>query len=358
MNYNKLNLLLIPGFICCAISSTSNANTPVLSDFDYYRTAPHSSSEVDESNSFLAKKMASVIPDIIMTQDRNVLNLLKIATNAFDPKNILDLSLRKYDVALPYWVARTDISIDVQKGSKTTFDIETIQPLYQTNATKRNTCFIQARWGRRNSDDTVNIGFGYRRLLVDESWLFGANVFYDTTLKAYHKRIGVGVEAIGKYVTFRGNYYKGVSDERTISHESDFVITEKALNGYDVGVEMPLPKMPWAHIRFDHYRWKGHKFSDVHGYTVRLHCNLTKNLHLEFGRSDDAENSSRMFAKAYVNFGTNSSYEYNAFDNFFSEKILPGRNLFLHTLDKVKRHQDVVIERALNGSYVVIGRGT
>ena len=115
----------------------------------------------------------------------------------------------KERVGLLEWLRRTDFSVESMDRSKPTWSVETVQPLYQTPSTLRDTVFLQGRWGHRNADNTFNLGLGYRRLLDDKSWLLGVNGFYDLATKYNHQRFGLGAEAIGRYVTFRTNFYEG-----------------------------------------------------------------------------------------------------------------------------------------------------
>lgn len=96
----------------------------------------------------------------------------------------------------PEWLRRTEINVESLDKSKPTWAIETVQPLYQTPKTLRDTYFFQGRWGYRNDDDTVNLGLGYRRLLEDKSWLLGVNAIYDMTTKYRHERAGWGAKQL------------------------------------------------------------------------------------------------------------------------------------------------------------------
>ena len=113
------------------------------------------------------------------------------------------------------WLDRTDIAIHGTQNGRPTYSIETVQPLTETEDTKRNTTFFQGRLATRGSDETLNLGLGYRRLLQDESMILGINTFFDTTRKNSHERIGLGLEAIGQQYTFRSNVYRKLSNEKT-----------------------------------------------------------------------------------------------------------------------------------------------
>lgn len=267
----------------------------------------------------------------------------------------------KADTNLPEWLRRTDISVEGMNGSHPTWSVETVQPLYQTPGSLRDTTFFQGRWGRRNSDDTINLGLGYRRLLEDKSWLLGINAFYDMTTKHDHKRFGVGAEAIGRYVTFRTNYYDATSGEKVVSVANGITVTEKALDGYDYEVDAPLPYLPWLRLSANAYRWKSATtgLPNVKGDKFSLKANLTRHFHLELGRQDDNYRAADNFVMLTFNLaGTpGNGVPGFLFGGMRSAEAFPARDLARHTLDKVRRQNDIVVERkTTGGAGISIGR--
>lgn len=266
----------------------------------------------------------------------------------------------KGDGNMPDWLKRTDINVEGMDQSKPTWSVETVQPLYQTPDTLRDTVFFQGRWGRRSSDNTFNLGLGYRRLLDDKSWLLGINGFYDTTTEYHHQRYGVGAEAIGQYVTFRTNYYKAISGDKTISTTNGVTETERALDGYDYEVDAPLPYLPWMRVAATSYRWKSATagVSDSRGDKLTLRGNLSEHLSMELGRSVD-NYSSGNFVKISYNFvGTpTNGVESTMFGNLKSAGAFEARDLTKHTLDKVQRQNDIIVQKTRSGSGgITIGR--
>ena len=51
------------------------------------------------------------------------------------------------------WLKRTDISIEAADDVDPTWSIETVQPIYQTPGSLRNTWFFQGRAAYRDSDE-------------------------------------------------------------------------------------------------------------------------------------------------------------------------------------------------------------
>ena len=261
----------------------------------------------------------------------------------------------------PDWLKRTDVSIEGMEHSKPTWSVETIQPLFQTPSTLQDTVFFQGRWGDRNSDNTVNLGLGYRRLLSDGTWLFGTNAFFDTTTKHSHQRVGIGGEAIGQYMTLRANYYDAISGEKTISTIGGVTTTEKALNGYDFEIDAPMPYLPWMRVAATSYHWNSATsgLANVRGDKLMLSGNITSSLSMELGRMDDNYRPAETFVRLIYNIGatpTNGT-ESTLFDGIKPASAFEARDLSRHTLDKVQRQNDIVVEtKRSGGGGITIGR--
>lgn len=260
---------------------------------------------------------------------------------------------------IPAWLRRTDVSVGGISGSNPTWAIETIQPLYQTPKTLTDTWFFQGRWARRNGDDTFNVGLGYRRLLADRTWLLGANSFYDMTRAQSHQRIGVGVEAIGQYVTLRSNLYNAFSGTKTLSTSGGVATTERALDGIDYELETPVPYTPWLRFSATGFRWKttGSGTPNLVGETFLLRGNLTPAIALEVGHTHDNYLSGRSFARLSWQFGgvPTTGTMASLSGSGLSGTAFQPRDLAQHTLDKVRRQNDMIVERKSGG--VVIARG-
>lgn len=267
----------------------------------------------------------------------------------------------KSDPNIPDWLKRTDISVQGLENSKPTWSIETVQPIYQTPDSLTNTVFFQGRWGHRNSDNTFNLGLGYRYLLSDQSWLFGINSFYDTTTRYDHQRWGVGAEAIGRYITLRTNYYKAISGEKITSSNNGVIYTEQALDGYDYEIDAPIPYLPWMRIAATGYHWDSATtgIRDMNGSKVTLRASITNHISMELGGSDNNYNNDSFIKLAYnLGGGMNNGTDATLFGGAKSSGAFTARDLTKHTLDKVQRQNEMIVEKKVSGSGgVTIGRG-
>ena len=126
-----------------------------------------------------------------------------------------------------------DFDIQIQEKLKPSFSIMSVTELLKIDS---GTVFNQTSLNTHDNDETVNIGFGYRKLLNDNKILIGSNIFYDHQFDLDHKRTGAGLEAISSIFDLRGNYYNALSGSKITSDGS-----ERALDGWDTQLDYHLP---------------------------------------------------------------------------------------------------------------------
>ena len=275
------------------------------------------------------------------------------ALNSIIPK--LYSSLSSDD--MPDWLRRTELSVNFQEDYKPLWWLETVQPLHQTPTSLRNTIFFQGRYAHDTEDDTMNIGLGYRRLTDDENWLLGVNAFYDQAFEHRHERCSLGGEIIGKFMSLHTNFYNAISGRRSYSDGVGVTVTEKALDGWDVEGQVQVPHMPWIYASLKGYEWNGETVADLDGYSCSLLMNITKNLVIEAGQSND-DRGENNFVMIRFTIGGPRYIEHTMVDNFIMYDFFTDRDLKKQTLTKVRRTNDIIIERTRTGSGgLVIGRG-
>ena len=195
-----------------------------------------------------------------------------------------------------------DFNINAQDYLKPTFSIMSVSEISKIDS---GTIFNQTSINTHDGDETINIGFGIRKLLNDNTLLLGANTFYDHQLTESHERVGVGAEAITSIFDVRGNYYNALSARRTNSEGT----IERALDGWDLRGDYHLPIEEDVNIfvsafRFENpesvssYTEKGNKF----GADAQL-----GNFAIEAGYMNDNQDNDAWFGniKYVVNFGGN-----------------------------------------------------
>ena len=195
-----------------------------------------------------------------------------------------------------------DFDINAQDYLKPTFSIMSVSEISKIDA---GTIFNQTSINTHDGDETINIGFGIRKLLNDNTLLLGASTFYDHQLTESHQRAGVGAEAITSIFDVRGNYYNALSARRTNSEGT----IERALDGWDLRGDYHLPIDEDVNIfisafEFENpedvssYKEKGNKF----GMDAAL-----GNFVIEAGYMDDNQANDAYFGniKYVINFGGN-----------------------------------------------------
>ena len=128
-----------------------------------------------------------------------------------------------------------DFEIKTQENLKPTFSIMSVTEIFKIYS-DTGTIFNQTSLNTHDDDETINVGFGMRKLLNDNKILVGSNIFYDYQFDDEHKRVGAGVEAISSVFDIRGNYYNAISRSKNTIDGS-----ERALDGWDTQLDYHLP---------------------------------------------------------------------------------------------------------------------
>ena len=196
-----------------------------------------------------------------------------------------------------------DFSIDTQDYLKPTFSIMSVNEIKKLD---NGTIFNQTSINTHDGDETINIDFGTRRLLNNNTMIFGANAFYDHQLTESHERVGVGVEAITSDFDLRYNHYSAMSGRRTNAEGT----IERALDGWDLRADYHLPidhdvNVFVSAFEFENpesvsaYKETGNKF----GVDAKV-----GNFAIEAGYMDDNQENDAYFGniKYVVNFGSDN----------------------------------------------------
>lgn len=253
------------------------------------------------------------------------------------------------------WLARTHLEFHYDSDTKDPrFSLETVQPLF-LSPDLTHTFFTQGRLSLEDGDWTGNIGVGYRFLVDEESLLFGVNAWYDRMWNPDHQRVGLGAEIIGGYLDLRANWYNGISDWKLNDGK-----LEKALDGFDVSVEGPLPYMPWARVNLGYYYWdalRGAK--NLNGFRGELVVDVTRQFQISGGIHADNQDTTA-FIKLSLSLGAPADRQFTLVDTGVTSTPFVKRDLRRMVLMPVKRQHRIVLQRrsrsgGVSGG-VVIGR--
>ena len=163
---------------------------------------------------------ASVSAELVKNKINELSNETALAISNFAKNNFENMKYLDFDIQL-------------QEKLKPSFSIMSVTELLKIDS---GTIFNQTSLNTHDNDETVNIGFGFRKLLNDNKILIGSNIFYDHQFDLNHKRTGAGLEAISSIFDLRGNYYNALSGSKTTSDGS-----ERALDGWDTQLDYHLP---------------------------------------------------------------------------------------------------------------------
>jgi len=188
-----------------------------------------------------------------------------------------------------------EVSLSSGTSNTVVGSILVVKPLSDISDTE-NTLFTQASLFLSDDDrETINLGIGKRKLVNNDTWILGANLFYDHELDYDHQRASIGLEAISSVASLRFNRYYGLSGFKSGFGE----IQEKALDGQDIELGAPLPYLPWTNFAFRSFRWHGSDgVDDQKGDELSLEAKLPTGLNIEVGkRSHDGNTEDNEFVE-------------------------------------------------------------
>jgi adhesin/invasin len=180
--------------------------------------------------------------------------LFSTTANAADIKNKFISNVSEYLTnSLGQNFETVEVALSSGNTNQVVGNILVVKPLSDINDEK-NTVFAQGSiFLSDDNRETINLGFGNRKLVNDDKLLLGYNLFYDHELDYDHQRASIGIEAISSVGSFRANQYYGLSGWQTGLDN----VKEKALNGNDVELGAPLPYLPWANFYLRSFNWEG-----------------------------------------------------------------------------------------------------
>jgi len=153
--------------------------------------------------------------------------------------NSINNAVKSLENLITDLVPNTEISITGAEQLKPQYEILTVQPLRDDG---ENITFFQGSLLRWDGDrDTINLGLGQRKLLLNKNILVGLNAFYDHEFTVDHSRLGLGGEFLTSVGEFRINNYYANSNSRLNAGNA-----EEAMSGseYEFGTHVPyIPKL-------------------------------------------------------------------------------------------------------------------
>lgn len=169
---------------------------------------------------------------------------------------------------LPDYMQNWEFGAHAEEDTGFRYFADLIFPLYRPNE-GGSALFFEPRVSHVGHGTLMNAGVGYRTLVRQNTWMLGANTFYDRETVQDHYRVGIGGEAISAFAEARINGYIGLSPTRRVQSDGATNNVERAVSGYDVELGAPIPYYSRLKL-FGGYEWYNfRKFEDREGWKIR-----------------------------------------------------------------------------------------
>ena|GEM_PF-576683 len=247
-------------------------------------------------------------------------------------------------------------------------------PLYQGD---KSILFANPKFTPNDHDGwELNVGLGYRHLLLDDNLLLGLNAFYDKRRSDrgnYFDQWGIGTEIMADIpigdmdlgLTGRFNFYSPISNARieyegtgsghlfqnlgihSFAGEGEFLV-EEPLRGFDYELGVRIPYLSdyvetWAYA--GGYNYFGKYTEHVDGFMARLEVIPTDFLRLNFEYKNDNINHDEFYGEVAVEVPfsiTNLAQGKNPFEGL-GRRLSGSRDLRERMVDPVRRDVDIVV---------------
>ena len=235
----------------------------------------------------------------------------------------------------------TDVSIQVHEEDNPDIEILTNRSLDKTDDSNR---FIQLSLHTQETNNKdrliTNLGYGYRELSDDNSFMYGANAFIDIESEG-HMRASLGLEAKGKILDLNANFYEAISGKENIDG-----VNEEVLSGYQLNLTTQMPYMPWSTLNIQNYYFENIKASnDTEGNKISLEMNLTPTLQFDISQdfSDTTGVDDETDFKLSLRYPPTENKP-NLQDGFISNVAFEKANMKDKLVQKVRRDNNLTVE--------------
>ena len=235
----------------------------------------------------------------------------------------------------------TDVSIQVHEEDNPDIEILTNRSIDKTDDSNR---FIQMSLHTQETNNKdrliTNLGYGYRELSDDNSFMYGANAFIDIESEG-HMRASLGLEAKGKILDLNANFYEAISGKENIDG-----VNEEVLSGYQLNLTTQMPYMPWSTLNIQNYYFENIKASnDTEGNKISLEMNLTPTLQFDISQdfSDTTGVDDETDFKLSLRYPP-SENKPNLQDGFISNVAFEKANMKDKLVQKVRRDNNLTVE--------------
>jgi hypothetical protein len=263
---------------------------------------------------------------------------------------------------------------------RTLFILDFLVPLYQG---RRNIVFFNPKFTPNNQEGwEVNLGLGYRHLLIDERLVLGINAFYDTRRTdwgTYHRQWGLGAEVMTELpvadawdlgLTGRFNYYSPLTSARITGaggavgyfFQGNAIFSrggmvEEPLGGFDAEIGVRIPYISdlvetWFYAGGYHFG-ESRYVADIDGFVARVELLPADFMRLNYEfRKDRTTRRGDHYGEVCLEFPfsvENLIAGKNPFAGFGSA-LEGSRTLTERLVEPVRRDVDIVVAQDVTGT--------
>jgi len=197
---------------------------------------------------------------------------------------------------------------------------------------------------------TGNLGFGFRELNEDQSFMHGANVFLDGDILEGHKRLGLGWETKSSLVDLSTNYYQGLTRMKTVDETE-----EKVLSGWDYNLTTQVPYHPWINLNLEGYKWKAEKATtDSKGMVYGSEFYINPVVQFNFSLDKSSNEGVEDIYKAEVLFTYPPRENIRTMQDGKSNVAFEKDNMQAKLTEKVRRNNNLAVE--IQGAVIVTSK--
>lgn len=197
---------------------------------------------------------------------------------------------------------------------------------------------------------TGNLGFGYRELSEDQSFMYGANAFLDADIFEGHKRLGLGLEAKASLLDLSINSYQKLTRMKVVDGTE-----EKILSGWDYNLTTQIPYAPWGKFNFKGYKWLAEKASqDSKGNVYSSEINISPTTQFNLSLDDSSLQGVEDVYKAELIFVYPPRENIRTMEEGLSDVAFEKENMQAKLTEKVRRNNNLAVE--IQGSIIVTSK--
>ena len=255
------------------------------------------------------------------------------------------LPTRAFAQQLPDWMEHWEFGVNLEEDDGADFFIDPIIPLYRHPDSKR-VLFLEPRWQFADETHLFNLGGGARQLVLNGTWLLGANMFYDYETSHSHYRLGWGAEALSAFAELRSNFYLGLSSERLVEENAGGNTFEKAVDGYDIEAGMPVPYYSRLKLYGGFLWYNFQEFKNLYGWRLRAEYTPVPFIVIYGLLSNDTKSNADwgMTVAFRIPLGGNVKTPLRS-PLRLDETFFPESDARTQLFRLVERHHDIVVER-------------